>query len=105
LLEAEPRYKVEVTACVPDDFKAIQKTVTAWCDDLDLNIVLTAGGTGFGVRDCTPEVSLTAQVESRWLYSAIVVPQLTSPTPISFNINLSRLFCHSSIDRPPALRI
>ena len=56
LLEAEPRYKVEATAIVPDDFKTIQKTVTAWCDDLDLNIVLTTGGTGFGVRDCTPEV-------------------------------------------------
>ncbi|GJJ70089.1 gephyrin [Entomortierella parvispora] len=55
LLGTEPRYKVEVTACIPDDFKAIQKTVTAWCDDLDLNVVLTTGGTGFGVRDCTPE--------------------------------------------------
>ncbi|KAF9153100.1 hypothetical protein BG015_004081 [Linnemannia schmuckeri] len=58
LVEAEPRYTVEVTACIPDDHKAIQKTVTAWCDDLDLHLVLTTGGTGFGVRDCTPEAVL-----------------------------------------------
>ncbi|KAI9242222.1 MAG: MoaB/Mog domain-containing protein [Podila humilis] len=55
LVEAEPRYKVETTAIVADDIKAIQKTVTHWCDDLDLHLVLTTGGTGFGVRDCTPE--------------------------------------------------
>ncbi|KAF9907076.1 hypothetical protein BX616_000541, partial [Lobosporangium transversale] len=58
LLEAEPRYTIQMTACVPDDFKAIQKTVTAWCDDLDLHLVLTTGGTGFGIRDCTPEAVL-----------------------------------------------
>ncbi|KAF9547900.1 hypothetical protein EC957_007627 [Mortierella hygrophila] len=58
LVEAEPRYTVEVTACIPDDHKVIQKTVTAWCDDLDLHLVLTTGGTGFGVRDCTPEAVL-----------------------------------------------
>ncbi|KAF9134789.1 hypothetical protein BGW39_005876 [Mortierella sp. 14UC] len=58
LVEAEPRYKIEATACIPDDHKAIQKTITAWCDDLDLHLVLTTGGTGFGVRDCTPEAVL-----------------------------------------------
>ncbi|KAF9145607.1 hypothetical protein BGX30_007942 [Mortierella sp. GBA39] len=58
LVEAEPRCTVEVTACIPDDHKVIQKTVTAWCDDLDLHLVLTTGGTGFGVRDCTPEAVL-----------------------------------------------
>ncbi|KAF9171292.1 hypothetical protein BGX20_007835 [Mortierella sp. AD010] len=58
LLESESRYTIQITAIVPDDFKAIQKTVTAWCDDLDLHLVLTTGGTGFGVRDCTPEAVL-----------------------------------------------
>ncbi|KAF9106729.1 hypothetical protein BGX27_009044 [Mortierella sp. AM989] len=58
LLEAESRYAVQTTACVPDDLKAIQKTITSWCDDLDLHLVLTTGGTGFGVRDCTPEAVL-----------------------------------------------
>ncbi|KAG0367940.1 MoaB/Mog domain-containing protein [Gamsiella multidivaricata] len=55
LLEAEPRYTVQTRAIVPDDFKTIQKTITAWCDDLNLHLVLSTGGTGFGVRDCTPE--------------------------------------------------
>ncbi|KAF9203127.1 hypothetical protein BGZ49_006742 [Haplosporangium sp. Z 27] len=58
LLEAESRYSVQTTACVADDFKAIQKTITSWCDDLKLHLVLTTGGTGFGVRDCTPEAVL-----------------------------------------------
>ncbi|KAG0312393.1 hypothetical protein BGZ99_009537 [Dissophora globulifera] len=58
LLEAQPRYTVQTRACVPDDLKAIQKTITAWCDDLDLHLVLSTGGTGFGVRDCTPEAVL-----------------------------------------------
>ncbi|KAG0213241.1 hypothetical protein BGX28_004814 [Mortierella sp. GBA30] len=58
LIEAEARYSVQVKACIPDDFKIIQKTVTAWCDELDLHLVLTTGGTGFGVRDCTPEAVL-----------------------------------------------
>ncbi|CAO3563971.1 unnamed protein product [Mortierella alpina] len=58
LLEAEPRYKVQVKACVPDDFKVIQRTVTAWCDELDLHLIVSTGGTGFGVRDCTPEAVL-----------------------------------------------
>lgn len=41
---------------VPDDETRIRETVRAWCAQGDVDWVLTTGGTGFGVRDRTPEV-------------------------------------------------
>lgn len=49
-------YSIISAAVVPDDPDEIRRTVEAWCDG-DVNLVLTTGGTGFGVRDKTPEVS------------------------------------------------
>jgi len=41
---------------VPDDKDQIQKTITNWVDAKAINVIITTGGTGFGVRDTTPEV-------------------------------------------------
>ncbi|KAJ7721865.1 MoaB/Mog domain-containing protein [Mycena metata] len=40
---------------VADDIQAIQTAVKEWCDRGDVDWVVTTGGTGFGVRDQTPE--------------------------------------------------
>ncbi len=41
---------------VPDDVLAIQRAVTKYCDGEDsVNFLITTGGTGFAVKDNTPE--------------------------------------------------
>ncbi|KAG9294129.1 hypothetical protein G9A89_021488 [Geosiphon pyriformis] len=46
---------VTATACVPDELERIQQVVKTWCDTIKLDLVITTGGTGFGIRDITPE--------------------------------------------------
>ncbi|KAJ3084135.1 hypothetical protein HDU99_003174 [Rhizoclosmatium hyalinum] len=52
---AELGFSVAATACVEDAAPAIQAHVTRWADANVADVVLTTGGTGFGVRDVTPE--------------------------------------------------
>lgn len=42
---------------VADDRALIASTLTDWCARGDLDILLTAGGTGFAPRDVTPEAT------------------------------------------------
>ena len=49
------RYQV-----VPDDFDKIVMVLTKWTDDLQLDLILTTGGTGLSPRDVTPQA--TAEV-------------------------------------------
>lgn len=42
---------------VPDDESQIQQAIREWTDgESPYNLILTSGGTGFAVRDRTPEV-------------------------------------------------
>ena len=58
-LSADPSYpldlRVAITTVVPDEISQIQATVIDWVDRLQLDVVLSTGGTGFGHRDLTPE--------------------------------------------------
>ncbi|XP_072302178.1 gephyrin b isoform X3 [Eucyclogobius newberryi] len=42
---------------VPDEIDDIKDTLVDWCDEKELNLILTTGGTGFAPRDVTPEAT------------------------------------------------
>ncbi|KAE8244778.1 hypothetical protein A4X13_0g6275 [Tilletia indica] len=57
VLEAHPAdaFRIVGQATVPDDIEQIRKYVKMWTDQQRCALVLTTGGTGFGVRDSTTE--------------------------------------------------
>ncbi|XP_072285096.1 gephyrin isoform X20 [Pyxicephalus adspersus] len=42
---------------VPDEMEDIKESLIDWCDEKELNLILTTGGTGFAPRDVTPEAT------------------------------------------------
>lgn len=48
---------VEREAIVPDERLTIAGTLLSWADEVQLDLVLTTGGTGFAPRDVTPEAT------------------------------------------------
>jgi gephyrin len=55
--EADQPWQVLANAIVPDDINLIQTAIRRWTDVEDaVNLVVTSGGTGFAVKDVTPEV-------------------------------------------------
>lgn len=42
---------------IPDERALIESTLRRWCDEEDLALILTTGGTGLGPRDVTPEAT------------------------------------------------
>ena len=57
-LLAENGWEVVFRTIVPDEREPIEKTLIHCADELDAALVLTTGGTGFSVRDVTPEATL-----------------------------------------------
>lgn len=43
---------------VPDEFEQIRDALIRFADDAGVDLILTTGGTGFAVRDVTPEATL-----------------------------------------------
>jgi molybdopterin adenylyltransferase len=50
--------QVKRQAVVPDERDLIQETLVSWSDEEGLDLILTSGGTGFALRDVTPEATL-----------------------------------------------
>ena len=43
---------------LPDDQLLLEDTMRLWADERSLDLILTTGGTGFSMRDVTPEATL-----------------------------------------------
>lgn len=53
---SESSFSVVKSAIVPDEKDEIVRVVRDWVSLGNIQWILTTGGTGFGTRDCTPEV-------------------------------------------------
>ena len=54
--EGQARWLLAESKILPDNVLDIQKAIMNWCDGEDpMNLILTSGGTGFAVKDYTPE--------------------------------------------------
>jgi len=51
-------YEVVKYVVLPDERKQISDEMVRMSDLLEINLILTTGGTGFSPRDCTPEATL-----------------------------------------------
>lgn len=51
------KWTVARTDIVPDDYDLISLRLSEWSDSGEIDILLTTGGTGFGLRDITPEAT------------------------------------------------
>ncbi len=49
--------EVKRQGVVPDERDLIQETLISWSDEHELDLILTTGGTGFALRDVTPEAT------------------------------------------------
>ena len=50
-------FKVIKKVVVPDEKDLLEKEMINMCDNLNVNLLLTTGGTGFSKRDITPEAT------------------------------------------------
>ena len=54
----ESGYEVVEQILLSDDPAALKNTLIRLCDQRQLDLILTTGGTGFGLRDTTPEATM-----------------------------------------------
>lgn len=52
-----PDYGCEYYEIIPDEMDLIEEKMCRACDGLRLDLLLTSGGTGFSLRDVTPEAT------------------------------------------------
>ncbi len=55
---AEQGWQIMRQEVLPDELPLLRQVLLAWADSKEIDIILTAGGTGFSPRDVTPEATL-----------------------------------------------
>ena len=58
-------FKVIKKVVLPDEKDLLEKEMINMCDNLNVNLLLTTGGTGFSKRDITPEAITKRSILSR----------------------------------------
>lgn len=78
----EKGYIVERKVILPDDEEKLYREMVYMSDELNLDLILTTGGTGFSKRDVTPEATIRAcdrmangLVEAMRYYSLSITPR------------------------------
>jgi len=75
--------EVVATMCVPDNIEDIRRALVSWADGSNIDLILTTGGTGFAVRDVTPEAtSSVLDKQAPGLVTSMLVGSL-SVTPLA----------------------
>lgn len=77
--ESRGQWEKPLVEIVPDDATRIQLAVRSWTDDEKnhVNLVVTSGGTGFAVKDITPEVGCLHAIACICRYAIIARPSVT----------------------------
>lgn len=57
-------YKAVQLVLLPDEQEMIEKELICLCDNEQVDLILTTGGTGFSARDCTPEATLAVSTRN-----------------------------------------
>lgn len=53
------KFSVDYYKIIPDEIEMIKEELIYICDSLNINLILTNGGTGFSKRDVTPEATIS----------------------------------------------
>ena len=103
-VESDKHYRI-----VPDTVEAIQNIVKEWGDSGNVDWIITTGGTGFGVRDVTPEVVIHLISFFRKCPAnngnQAITPLLNRPAPGLVHLLLSASLQHTplaALSRPVA---
>ena len=60
----ENGYEIVRTIILPDDEDMLYNEIVRFCDEDQVDVLFTTGGTGFSPRDCTPEATMRAATKS-----------------------------------------
>ena len=72
--EILPAENYEVVSCkvLPDEQEELEQEMIHLADECKCNLILTTGGTGFSMRDVTPEATLAVCAEAIRAYSMTI---------------------------------